>query len=164
VDSVPLLSVLAWIVFLGGPRTILGMFLVASARQKERAQALGAALVMGILLNLILIPRYGPMGAALATVGTEAFLVVLMALRLWPLLGAPRVGSRFLMGGLATATFFALFKALPPQPMFVVVPSCIALYSIAMLCFPQIRREELQLVRGLLQARGERAQVGDQPL
>jgi len=163
-DSAPLLSVLAWLIFLGGPRTLLGMFLVATGRQKERAQALGAAVVAGVVLNLILIPRYGPMGAACATVGTEALLISLMALRLWPLLGAPRVGSRFLIGGLATAAFFALFKILSPQPMFVVIPSCVALYAIAILSFPQIRRDELQLVRGILRARGERARLGEAPL
>jgi len=116
---------------------------------------------LGFVLNLVLIPRYGVLGAALATVGTEIFLVALMALQLWPTLGAPRVGTRFLIGGLATASFFALFKSLSPQPMMVVVPSCILLYSIAILCFPQIRRGELQLVRGLLRERDGRAQVED---
>jgi len=51
-----------------------GMLMAAAEMQKRRVKIQGAAAVLNIAANFILIPRYGLFGAAWATVGTELFI------------------------------------------------------------------------------------------
>lgn len=59
----------------------------AIARHQERYYALGAACaaVFNVALNLALIPRHGALGAAWATIATEALLTALLFARWWRL-------------------------------------------------------------------------------
>lgn len=69
--SAPLLQILALALgsmFLGN---IFGFTLIALAKQKALATLYGALAVGNIILNLILIPLYGAVGAAWVTVATE---------------------------------------------------------------------------------------------
>jgi len=58
------------------PNGVLTQAAIAENRESVYALAAGAGAVVNIGLNLVLIPRFGGLGAAWATVVTEAFLTV----------------------------------------------------------------------------------------
>ena len=58
------------------PNGVLTQAAIAKNRESVYALAAGGAAVANIGLNLILIPRFGAIGAAWATIVTEAFLTV----------------------------------------------------------------------------------------
>lgn len=151
-DSVLLLQVLAALYFLAFPRVLLGVFLTALGEQAERTRSHGWALLLAALAFPILIRAFGAMGAAAAVLVVETFLVASLAWRLRPLLGLPAVGGRLGIAAAGSAGFVILFTALPPQPMFVVVPGAALLYGAVVLAFPQIRAQEAQLARSILRA------------
>ncbi|MGH7741567.1 MAG: polysaccharide biosynthesis C-terminal domain-containing protein, partial [Candidatus Eiseniibacteriota bacterium] len=57
----------------------LGMLLPATHRQNAWVALLGAALAVNVIANLILIPRFGYRGAALATLASECFTMLCYA-------------------------------------------------------------------------------------
>jgi len=70
IDSIPSLSVLPWVllpIFLDFP---IGSLLNATRRAHLKTTAMVATMVINIILNLILVPLYGPVGAAWAGVGS----------------------------------------------------------------------------------------------
>ena len=77
-DAAPLLRVLA----LSTPPLYLGtialMVSMALRREREVARLLALCVVANIAANLVAIPRWGPLGAAWTTVGSELLLTVLL--------------------------------------------------------------------------------------
>jgi O-antigen/teichoic acid export membrane protein len=69
--SATVLSILAWYLFLRFLNVISGFTLSSINRQGSRVFSQGTAALTNIILNLILIPIYGFIGAAIATVITE---------------------------------------------------------------------------------------------
>lgn len=68
-----------------GSTYVFGTLLTASGKLKALNYIAGGGFVLNIILNLILIPRYGAIGAATATLGTQfltAFLQLYYSLRL----------------------------------------------------------------------------------
>ncbi len=76
-SSIPLLRVLSFALFFIFVNYALTHFLVALRGQKWNAIFAGACTVVNVGANLALIPLYGAMGAAIATVATEATLFAL---------------------------------------------------------------------------------------
>jgi O-antigen/teichoic acid export membrane protein len=78
--SIPALVVLPWVlipIFLDFP---IGSLLNATHRAHLKTGAMGATMVINALLNAILVPLYGPVGAAWAGVGS---FWALMAMGMW---------------------------------------------------------------------------------
>jgi O-antigen/teichoic acid export membrane protein len=73
-SSAPL-AILFWAAPFMFVNALLTQDLIARVRQGRYALAAGGALAANLALNLLLIPRYGMSGAAVATIATEAVLV-----------------------------------------------------------------------------------------
>ena len=71
------LTNLNYALLVGRGRTSLGTALAAGT------------LLVNVLANLVLIPRYGPSGAALAMTASEALLLLAQAILIWRLLRRP---------------------------------------------------------------------------
>jgi len=81
--SVPALTILPWVllpIFLDFP---VGALLNATHRAHLKTGAMGATMVVNALLNALLIPAYGPLGAAWAGVGSFWFLFCLGIFFTW---------------------------------------------------------------------------------
>ncbi len=76
-SSILALKIVAWFVFLKFINYLLGITLYAIDTQKGRMAAQGWTAMFNVVLNLILIPYYGFIGAAIATLFTEVFLFIL---------------------------------------------------------------------------------------
>lgn len=64
-----------------------GATLLAWNREQSQMYAQGSGAVSNVILNLILIPRYGILGAAAATIASEAIVMVLQTIRARSLFG-----------------------------------------------------------------------------
>ena len=70
--SLPIVSVLAWILVFMFPSVLLDNVLVALNKQKQDFfRTLGAA-IFNVILNIIWIPKYGVLGAAYASILSQA--------------------------------------------------------------------------------------------
>jgi O-antigen/teichoic acid export membrane protein len=77
--------------------------LVHGHRERRQLAVALAAVALNVGLNLVLIPRFGATGAAVATIATEALTVAFFVVGVRPLSGV-RVGGRVaLVGGAAVA-------------------------------------------------------------
>ena len=77
------LTILAWLVPIRFMAHILGTVLSATFNQKQRAIATWLAALLNVALNIILIPRYGFIGAAFSMILTSSFLTLYYYLSLY---------------------------------------------------------------------------------
>lgn len=85
-DAAPALRVLCAamaVVFLTYPHTTA---LIAAGRAATFTRITIIAAVLNVALNLVVLPRYGPLGAATTTLVTEAFVLIAGCARAWTLL------------------------------------------------------------------------------
>jgi len=158
-ESVPLLRLLAWLLLLAFLRFVLGTFLTACGRQIDRTRAQGWTLPVAAILYAVLIPLFGVFGAAVAALSSEALLVALLSLYLWPRLGLPRPVSRLVVASAGTAAFIGLFTLLGEVPLVGVILGSAVLYLGVVLIFPRIRAEELPMALSLLRKTSEEKQT-----
>jgi len=108
--ALAILSPAAGLILVG---TIVQGALIAAHRQQRLLRISAAGLAFNLLLNLVLIPPYSYVGAAIATTATEVLLVALsvreVRLRLtlrWPLARLwPVLGAAVAMAAAITATY-----------------------------------------------------------
>jgi O-antigen/teichoic acid export membrane protein len=114
-------------------------------------------LVINVGVNLIVIPRYGYLGASWAVVVTEAALVVVGWIVLRAQLGTIRVVStswKALVAGLVMGGF--VYVANPHQSrtlLFVVVIASALIYTAVLVALRVADREEISLIRNSLRIR-----------
>jgi O-antigen/teichoic acid export membrane protein len=119
-------------VFAAYPHVLL---LLAAGRQRVMMVISTLAALLNIGANLLLIPRWGPLGAAWTTVGTELFVLLGAAVMGWRLTGV-RVAPASLLRPLVCATgawalLAALLPVLPGSPLVrIVVGVAVALAAV----------------------------------
>lgn len=79
--AVSLLRIVIWVFPLAAVNYAFSTALIARDDQQALMWMLGLAALVNVSLNLLLIPRYAGAGAAVATLATEALLLLLLALR-----------------------------------------------------------------------------------
>ncbi len=79
--AAPLLRVLIWVFPFAAVNYAFSTALIARDDQQALMWMLGLAAIVNVSLNLLLIPRYASMGAAVATLVTEGLLLFLLVLR-----------------------------------------------------------------------------------
>ena len=155
-ESVSILRILAGLLFLACMRYIMGTFLTSSDRQPKRTKSLWIAAVANALGNAILIPTVGIIGAAVATLFSEALLVFLFATQLRPIVGWPKIRSRLIISTIATSSFCIPSILFGPFSFIVLIPFSIILYAITLLAFKDIRQNEFQALMALIRSRFHR--------
>lgn len=75
--SILALKILAWFVFIKFASYLTGILLSSIYKQHLRMYAQVTTVIINILLNLLLIPKYGIIGACVATVASEALLFIM---------------------------------------------------------------------------------------
>jgi O-antigen/teichoic acid export membrane protein len=124
---------------------------LAMAVDQERtfAWAVTIASVVNILLNLLLIPIYGTVGAAIATVVAESVVFLVCAYRVIGRLGRPPLAGRRIAGA-AAATFLmsAVLLAVPPGiSVWLRIAMGGAVFIVAAAACGALRRDDLALLR-----------------
>lgn len=113
---------------------------IALHHTRRQAVIFGAGAAINVVLNLILIPRYGLAGAAFATLAAEAFILVasIVSLRQWSISFDP---SRILLPLTASGFMAALLLLLEDRaPVWALVPLGGAVYLLVFSAAGGIRR------------------------
>ncbi len=127
----------------------LSYFLNASDRQTINTRNLGFTMVLNVALNIILIPKFAAVGAALASSISTIFLCVIdfwavkkvfsNNLKIWwPL-------SKALLAAILMAIFLILFK--DSLPLFLTAILAALIYFILLLLFGNLSRADWQFVK-----------------
>jgi O-antigen/teichoic acid export membrane protein len=132
---------------------------VAMAADQERTFAISVmvASVVNILLNLLLIPFYGAIGAAISTVAAELVVFLLCARRVVTIIGRPPLAGRRIVGAIvATGVMSAALTAIPSSTsVWLRITVGGAVFLVIGAACGVVRRDDLTLLRrGLWQGRG----------
>lgn len=152
-NSVVVLQILIWSSVLAFSSSNFNRFLTASNRQMAVTKLMAICAGVNILLNLLLIPRFSYIGAAMAMVAAEFVSLVLSAY------AASRTGFslskddlKFLAKIILANTVMAAF-ILPVRDMsiFLIIPSAACVYFVAScLLFKAFDKDDVELFRSIV--------------
>jgi O-antigen/teichoic acid export membrane protein len=80
ISSVNILGILIWSLVIMGARLLLENFLIISGAQKRYMKFAAIYFLSNLILNLLLIPRYGGLGAAVATVSADLIFFIVQVI------------------------------------------------------------------------------------
>lgn len=109
----------------------LGTALTSVDRQTQRTVAVGVAAAANVALNVVLIPRWSIVGAAVATLITETGLFVAYAVLLRRVLGRSSLLSAVAIPGLACVPLALVVIALSAAPLAPVIVAAAIAFGIA---------------------------------
>ncbi len=155
VESAEVLRYLAWLVVIFFISRMLVTILTSCDLQATATRMQWITAGVNVAGNLILIPRFGVKGAAAATLISESLLAILLLSRIRPLLGPSRLLSRFVIGGVGAAAFAIPFSIWGPAHLLIAIPASAVIYGAVIYLVPTTRRDEWNLLTGLLRAGGE---------
>jgi O-antigen/teichoic acid export membrane protein len=148
-DAVPAFQVLIWLIPLALMSGNYRYALVAHGQQRLEFLTAACGACLNIVLNLLLIPPYGPLGAAIALVASEVLIWALAdyfvrrtitPVAAWPHISRPLIGGAILAG--------ALYVLLPTN-LWIAGISAVVVYGLALSIFqPTILTNVRALVDG----------------
>ena len=139
------LQILIWVVAVILVSSMYGLSLIASDRQNRFALALGVGAGVNLILNLALIPLYGLMGAAIATLVTEVVVFSLVYRYFSQIVSIPLRG-RLLRPALACVGMAAFLYFCPSWNVILLTALGAALYFALLFLLGGIERREIYLV------------------
>ena len=151
VNSIIVLQILVWVLVFMFLNNLIGSVLGAINKQMVGATFAGVAALLNILLNLLLIPEFGGVGAAIATIATEGvgFICIChyVSTHMYKI-SAHRVVVKPLVASLVMGLFLVLtFKDVN---LVLIVFSAILIYVISTLFIKGFTKEDLHLIRQLI--------------
>jgi len=146
-DSVPVLQVLVWMLVLFSATSVLFRTMLASDNERVTMRVAGVNMICSVLLNWLLIPRWGANGVAVASLCTMLIALmqnyVYLARHLFKLDWLRLVGKP----GLAAALLGGLLFALRGSPVVLSLPVGLAVYIALILRLKVFSPDELNFVR-----------------
>src|SRR5262245_11666295 len=147
--AVPALQIVIWVVPLMFASEFLGYVVLIAGDERRAARAVVVSTGFNVALNLLVVPRYGFLGAAAMTVLTEA---VLVGQYLWMLRGQMRQldwGRVLLRPLLAALLMGGLALALRGLPLLLNIALASLAYGGLLVLLGVVGRDELRFVRSL---------------
>jgi O-antigen/teichoic acid export membrane protein len=147
--AIPALQIVIWVVPLMYCSEFLGYVVLIRGQERRAARAIVISTGMNVTLNLLLVPLFGFVGAAIMTVITEAMLVgqYLWLLRSelrqfeWSDILLRPIVAALLMGGTVLALRFV--------PLLLNIAIGAVVYGVLLLLLGVVGRDELRFVRSL---------------
>jgi O-antigen/teichoic acid export membrane protein len=112
----------------------------------------GGLAAFNLSLNLVLIPRFGILGAAIATFltfGLYALVTLSLARRYCPIEWDRRVIWKSLLAGLGLAAMLSILKTSSAAGLLAVAAAAVILYIVSLAFLHVLTRQELSLFREL---------------
>lgn len=147
------LRILIWVLPLMFLTELLGNMVVVHDQEKKVVRALMTSTAISVVLNLLLIPRFGLLGASIVTVVTE---MVLAAQYLWLLrkeLSAMSYTVVFLKPALAATAMGAVLLALRNLHLFILVGLGATVYLGGLILFGSVGGQEMTFLMNFLRRR-----------
>jgi O-antigen/teichoic acid export membrane protein len=128
----------------------MAQVILAIGQERYFALAVTVGAVVNTILNFILIPPFGPTGAAFATMVAEAVVLAVNARRLFDELGPTPLSVRRIAGALAASAVMALTLAVMPAGTSVWIRLVVAfvVYAAGAVAFRAVRRSDAAVFRG----------------
>ena len=152
--AIPALAIVIWVTPLMFVSEFLGYVVLIDGHERRAARAIVISTMINALCNLLLVPRFGFIGASVMTVLTEAVLVGQYAWMLRANLRGLPWSTILLRPIVAVFVMGALVVALRGLPLLLNVAIGAAVYVALLLVFGVVGRDELVFMRGL-RRRGE---------
>lgn len=152
--SILTLQIVVWVLPFIFINYIQGSLLTAMNRQVTFLKITAVSLVLNVGMNLILIPMYSYLGAAFATVITEAFSVTLIFYVLSKLVAKVKVREIIFKPAIACLVM-ALFILLVKTNLFVVIIISIVIYFAVLVALKGFTTEDYDLFRHILNVKKE---------
>jgi O-antigen/teichoic acid export membrane protein len=149
--AVPALQIMIWVVPLMFASEFLGYIVVVAGNERRVARSVIVSTSFNVALNLLIVPRFGFIGAAVMTVLTEA---VLVGQYVWLLRAQmrdiqwSRALTRPLLAALVMGGVVLLLRDLP---LLLNVAIGALIYGGLLLVFGVLGKDEVRFVRGLRQ-------------
>jgi O-antigen/teichoic acid export membrane protein len=123
---------------------------MAADQERTFALAVTVASISNVLLNLLLIPFYGAIGAAISMVATELVVFLVCARRVEAVIGRPSLATRRIAGAVAaTGVMSAALIAMPSSiSVWLRIAAGGAVFFAVTVACGAVRREDLALLRG----------------
>jgi O-antigen/teichoic acid export membrane protein len=126
-----------------------GMTMTALDRQDERTRGVFGAAVFNVALNLLILPRYGAVGAAATTLATEVLLLTWTTWRVRALLGPLGLAPVLARVLAPAAVMGAVVAVLPAVHVLAVIAAGVAVYVAAGRATGAWGRADLGRLRGI---------------
>ncbi|MDP2307729.1 MAG: flippase [Pseudomonadota bacterium] len=107
-----------------------GMTLSALDRQEDRTRGVFFAAALNVGVNLVVIPRYGALGAAATTLLTEVLLAAWMRWRIAPLVTGLGLGDTLVRVGIPSAAMAAAILLVPPAHVLLTIALGVLVYGV----------------------------------
>jgi O-antigen/teichoic acid export membrane protein/cell division septum initiation protein DivIVA len=122
---------------------------MAAGQERTFAMSVTVASIINVLLNLLLIPFYGAIGAAISTVAAESVVCLVCARRVAVVIGRPPLADRRIAGAVAaTAVMSGALIAMPSSiSVWLRIAAGGAVYLAVAAACGAVRREDLALLR-----------------
>jgi O-antigen/teichoic acid export membrane protein len=149
--SVPVLRVISIVIVLRFHTVVMTNVFVAHHRELLRTQLQAVAVVIVVTANLVLVPRFGFMGTAFASLATEMFLWAsyVVALRR---IGHHSLGTWIWRPIVAAVGMAGLcWISRETLPILAVIAIGVVVYAVAMVALGAIEREDREAFRRLTQ-------------
>jgi len=148
--AVPALQIVIWVVPLMFASEFMGYVVLIAGKESRVARAVTISTSFNVAANLLLVPRYGFLGAAVMTVVTEAVLVGQYVWMLRALIRQVNWSSSLLRPLLAAASMGGSVLLLRAHvPFFANVAIGVVVYVVASLALGVVGRDELRFARSL---------------
>jgi len=159
-DSGPLLMVVAWAMLMRFPAYASNTLLFATNKQAFGAMVAAVFFVLNVGVNLVLIPRYGAMGAAITSVITSSGVEIvryIYARRIVGAPGLPRLWAPAVCSGVVMVCVGFVLKAYD-MPLIPIIAVEAVVYFGCLLALKGITKEDLATIKRMVR-RGERTAV-----
>jgi len=122
---------------------------MAAGQERSFAVSVAVASIINVLLNLLLIPPYGAIGAAISTVAAELVVFLICARRVVAVIGRPPLTVRRIVGAVvATAVMSAALIVMPSSiSVWLRIAAGGAIFLAAAAACGAVRQEDLALLR-----------------
>ncbi len=148
-SSIIALQVLAWFLTIKFLNFLNGTTLASINRQGERMASQGMTALLNIVLSLLLIPKFGYIGAAISMIITEIFLFIsyysyvskyLHAYKFFSILIKPTIAAGIMMGYIAYAKL----------DLALIVPTAAMVYFVSIFLMRTFENDDYELLKSAL--------------
>lgn len=153
VGSISALQILIWALFFASINYHLTSILLATNKQKLSCFTMSISVIVNILLNMILIPKFSYNGASIATVVSELTQVTINYYFISENLTIPSIGKLFikpLEACLIMGIFVYYLSNLIVVNIFFVILTAVAIYLTMLLGLRAFSKDEISLIRKIL--------------
>jgi O-antigen/teichoic acid export membrane protein len=126
-----------------------------SGRQHLFSLYVGISMALNVILNLLLIPQYGLMGAGLATLASELLTTIMGLLSLHSIITFKNTVFYFLKFTLVTALLGWLLYLLQPVHLFIALPIFLIVYILSLFVSKLIKLRDVDYFKQFLTARAD---------